>query len=311
MPKIVLKRKMMNCTSTSHHIVESSSIKDVLRHANEETLVIFDIDESLIYNVFDDGQGLRFMPSILLEESKRFFLDVIFSANAEKALPLATKIPKKVALPLLKKYFEKAVQNILISGNYWKNAKSAVRSIPVEKTTAQIVDTLQRSNIPTMAYTARSWSAMELIVSSLQSVGISFTNSRIYDGSLVQQASETSGFGFKDGILTLILKGRGNFPKPENKGRSLMSFFDAIGNPKRVLFVDNCREIVENVVEECSSRKIPVTGIWYREYEKNIRSLTEGEKKQLLDFSQTDNWWQIDHDADEIRRYISSAAKGF
>jgi hypothetical protein len=101
-----------------------------------------------------------------------------------------------------------------------------------------------------------------------------------------------------------------NLEEAKAKDAALIGFFKATKCPKKVLFIDNHKEIVENVVKACSREKINVTGFWYRAYEKNSRSLTKSEKEQLVAFSEQNNWWLLDHNTEEINRHISSAAKG-
>jgi len=174
-----------------------------------------------------------------------------------------------------------------------------------ENDTAHIASSILKLNIPTMAYTARSWNAINFILETLLKVGISFAATLVSSASTVQQPTETTGFGFKDGVLTLILRNQMDLTETKDKGGFLIAFLTAIGFPyKKILFIDNCYKTVVNVVRACSQQMIPATGIWYRKSEEKVRAFTDREKEELVTFSRENNWWQIEHDHDDIRRHL-------
>ena len=63
--------------SSSTQIIETSTLEDITLYADKNSLVIFDIDDTLLINSFTNGKGLQFIPSKLSDESRKFIFIII------------------------------------------------------------------------------------------------------------------------------------------------------------------------------------------------------------------------------------------
>lgn len=127
------------------HIVEEKSINKALGSVDNETLVVFDLDST----VLEPAQTLGSDPWFYIS------LDDFVAKGMDK---------KEAAEFMLRK---------------WVPLQRATEVKPVEKNTAEAIASLQKSGIKVVALTARSYDLAELTVKQLASIGVDFTKSTI------------------------------------------------------------------------------------------------------------------------------------
>lgn len=141
-PAYVSRTQDQQHTSCISRIIESSSIRDILEYAQDaKTLIVFDLDNTLVYPAQDVGSDPWFFH--LLNEK------IASGLTREEALA--------IVLPM---YFE-VYNHITLS--------------PVEPDSTTILATLQNNGIPTVALTTRSLPLVERTKIHLKETGFNFS----------------------------------------------------------------------------------------------------------------------------------------
>jgi hypothetical protein len=218
-------------------IIETKKISDVLTHVNKETLVIFDIDNTLIEPVSFIGGTAWFR-----HETDRLIKK---GGNIEE---LAEKFSA-----------------------LWGRVQPFIKIKTVESNTANVVKQLHEKDIYTMGLTGRSFKLEQITVDQLCSVDISIDNKTIYKNRLGFSGST----GFFGGVLSVGPTG--------HKGEVLDSFFRKINyNAKRILFIDDDPEYIEEVETVVNSKKIDFVGIRYRAADDRIEKFDPAKADEEL-----------------------------
>lgn len=144
-------------------IIESKKIVDVLNHADQKTLVIFDIDNTLVETVQEFGS-------------------LAWHANMTK------KLRSKGT-----EYFQ-AMQKTCAA---FAEIENLVSFKTIEPETLEVVKTLNQQNIPNMVLTKRMFSTKRSVVKQLRSTGLEFSQNTIHD----KEIKFTELRGFAEGIL--------------------------------------------------------------------------------------------------------------
>jgi len=294
---------------TQSVFIESQKISDVLSIANQNTLVIFDVNQTLIHSCFSPNGETSLTPELLSKETQQSLLKEAVSKNVEAILSIVQteeREQKKV-----RAYLEKRITNIITKkvygGQYWENLTARGSTISVEEDTAQTIHRLQEQHIPTMAFTAKERKAVEFLTQSLQSVDISFTKGPFSDIKLSKKCTETEpGFWFENGILFTRREKKASFTKIDTKGNLLVSFLKRLPvhpKPEKFIFVDNRKELVQDVIDECNRNDIQITGIWYNS--ECTKVVQKGEHSPTPPSSpEVGDWWLLK--SDRLKKVMSS-----
>jgi FMN phosphatase YigB (HAD superfamily) len=225
---------------TIHSINEA---REEFLKADQQTLVVFDVDETLLcyYSV-----GL--------------FIAYDLGAIPEEDMPYALKMKDEFVSYLNKVGRERA--NALFNSFYLTKSSGEL----VEPAFVQTIHDLQVRGAKTVALTALPGGQFgsvrcgrTLRYDILKHHGIDFRSSfnsefLVFDGL---NAYNNEYPMFYKGILFASYK--------NNKGVVLGAFFDRIGwTPKKVLFFDDNNDRVKDVCNEMKKRSIPCQGYWYR-----------------------------------------------
>jgi len=150
-------------------VIESNRISDVLHHADEKTLVIFDVDNTLIMPETHVGGSAWFMHMIQMFCDKGLSEQEAIEKVYEFFVQLQHFIPIKM----------------------------------VEYDTADVIQKLHARAVKTLGLTGRGFSLSRQTVAQLQSVNISIGTNTIHDKEIVFNAR----VGFFNGILSLNADG--------------------------------------------------------------------------------------------------------
>jgi hypothetical protein len=147
LPTYVLHTQKQQDPVYTSRILESSSIRDILWYAqNQKTLVVFDLDNTLVYANQDLG-------------SDAWFFDVL---NEKIASGLSREEALAIVLPM---YYEVS-NHITLSS--------------VEPDSPAVLSTLQNNGIPTVALTTRSLPLVERTKIQVQDAGFNFAACKLF-----------------------------------------------------------------------------------------------------------------------------------
>jgi len=150
-------------------IIESNSFSEILNHVDEKTLVLFDIDGTLIE------------PTSLLGGPAWFAH--VFAMLSKKGLEEEVVVEKTYAA--------------------WVRLQKTISVRTIEKNTADVVKKIHEKNVQTMALTGRAFGDSEMTFNQLKSVNISFEKNTIHNEVL----DFGNRNGFYRGILSAGLTG--------------------------------------------------------------------------------------------------------
>lgn len=225
---------------TIHSIDE---VRDELLKADQQTLVVFDVDETLLCN-YQVGLFIAYDLAAVPEQDMQYALkmkDRFHSYRDRVGVDHANAVFNSF-------YLTKSTEQL------------------VENSLAQTIRGLQVRGVKTIALTAVPGGqvgsvrcARILRYDTLRKHHVDFSSSFKIDplvfDNLIAYNNEYPMF-YK-GILFANYK--------NNKGVVLGAFFDRIGwTPKKVLFFDDAHKRVEEVCEEMQRRSIACQGYWYR-----------------------------------------------
>jgi len=223
-------------------ITEIDSLKQassVLDAADNDTLVVFDIDETLTL------PDIRFQKLFIASEAGKHFWDELVKHKDSQKDP--------------EKYLELITSKII--------AKTPNQL--VEPITVDIIRKLQAKGVKVIALTDAPVSSYGIDPSvpksrwqNLNFVGIDFS------ASFSQETIELTSLTSKKGLHPLYYKGI-ILTDMISKGECLIAFLDSIKwTPKKIIFFDDKAKKVESVRDEVEKRKIPFKGYIYKGVEK-------------------------------------------
>ena len=287
-------------------VYESYDIADVLKYANKDSLVVFDIDQTLLDFFLKnkagdalclDGAAYRLDVAFVIQNAVEKYFDKVweqvYKAGVEKE-------KKNEVLKLFEKYLEKPIDQLLhkVPIDKYLVIKAA------EDKTLEVIDQLQQDGTKTMAFTARNWKNIKGTEGHLSEAGIDMSKNTVYEKEIVvEPENKDNGFGFRNGILSIVPN---KDVQGKDKGSVLGKFLDAISFvPKKVIFVDDTKKHVDSVAQEFKSRNIPTVALWYKFLNKSESrsSLTQGELR-LREFFWGKDWYKLDVNVDDAVKYI-------
>lgn len=240
-------------TCTSYYrwstITEIDSFKQasaVLDAADNDTLVVFDIDETLTL------PDIRFQKWFIANEAGKHFWDELVKHKDTQKDP--------------EKYLELIISKIGV-----KTPNKLVEPITVDiirKLQAKGVKVIALTDAPVSSYGIDP-SVPKLRWQNLNLVEIDFS------ASFPQETIELSTLTSKKGLHPLYYKGI-LLTDMVSKGACLVAFLDTIGwTPKKIIFFDDKAKKVESVRDELKKRNIPFQGYIYKGVEKLPHVLDE------------------------------------
>lgn len=269
-------------------IITTNTIQDVSKFADKNTLIIFDIDLTLLREALKDkmetnhffNSGLyRLVDKFVLEYNSKKLISIMKQNNP-------TLSNKKINSDLREKVNQHMVK-------IWQLIEPKISYIPMEKGIPELMEELHAKKIKTMAFTAREWKMHTSTLNDLNNANINIDANTIYEGKiLVKPENGKYGYGYKNGIISLI-RGK-KFTKATQKGRVLRNFFKKINfTPKKVIFIDNRMDNVQDVFKYLKHKNIPTLGIWYKyqNYDKN--AFLKKEDINIISNYLGQNWWKI------------------
>jgi hypothetical protein len=230
------------CSTEIKKINSIVEAKEELLKADKQTLVVFDIDQTLVDLAIKAGQA-RYKNNKLFQK---------YSAMLQQYIQ-----DKQTKTPNYHEIFESKL---------WLNIPPQL----IELETLNIIKDLQSRGIKIIALTAIHAGKLGLINSMaknryeyLKKVGIDFSS------SFPEQSIELKNFMSQRVTYPAYYKGiicAATWTEHKNsKGQALATFIEAIKwTPKKVLFFDDSRKNVESVVSEMKKRDIPCLGFLYR-----------------------------------------------
>lgn len=212
--------------SASAEIIEVKHLTDLKKQLKPETLVIFDLDNTLMEPVQDLGtdhwgsyQIQKYMKQGLSKEAAC----------------------KKVQFEWM------AVQNI-------------TQVKPVEPSTPKLIEELQKSGYQMIGLTGRSQEMSALTTHQLDAIGVDLNKTAPNKEDVLFKSDQTLLKSFP-----WVLYHHGTiFTARMDKGKALFTLLDKVGcSPKRIVFADDKRSALEQVEKACQERKIPFVGLRY------------------------------------------------
>ena len=216
-------------------IIECQRMDDIFRHVTERTLVILDVDNTLIEPVQELGNDQWFHYRIKQRQAQ----------GQPWADALERTIPEWVA-----------IQNV-----------TQVKL--VEEGCDEIVSQLQRRRHPVMGMTTRGLGMSTRTVEQLRSVGIDLsktspTKEELFFTNINSRLGDMHGVLFCGGIL---------FTAGTDKGSAFAKFLDTLSfRPTAVVFVNDKRDHITPIEEVCKERGISFVGLRYGFLDAKVKS---------------------------------------
>lgn len=142
----------------------------------------------------------------------------------------------------------------------WIKAQAMCSVKACEKSCVSLLLSMQNRGIVIMGLTHRQPSMSDVTVNQVASLGFDFSKTACFKHTFVMPANPS--ILYSQGILFV-----GDFNK---KGEVLVSFFDVANQmPKRIVFIDDKKENVEEVQYTLSSHQIEYVGVHYTAVENS------------------------------------------
>ena len=206
-------------------IIESNSIEDVLKHVTDDSLVVFDLDDTLVVADNESGVG-----------TSRWFEETVHRDCKENGVSI-----------------EEAIERFMPS---WFAIHNRIGLRPVEKKTLQVITDLQERGIRIMGLTVRGIPMAKRTEVQLREAGISISHNTIYKESCDIIVNDKKYGHFHAGVVFLEEGAR--------KGEVLFAFLDKIGySSSHILFVDDHERHVNSVADLARQKGVSLVAILY------------------------------------------------
>ena len=220
-------------THASADVREAASIAQIQPHVDQSTLVVFDIDNTLL------------RPTTYLGSDEWYY----FLVNSYKLQGIEER-----------EAHTKAVAT-------WNRTQYVIQAKPVETITPGIIGTWQQQGITVMGLTARSTDIADITRKRLVSAGIDFTQRPLTKDSMHVAASDLGSQEdalFKDGVFYV---GLGN-----EKGSALSHILTKLAiKPTRIIFVDDKAHHTAEVDSVMTKANIPCIAFRYGACDEDVR----------------------------------------
>lgn len=220
----------------SAKIVEIKNIVEVEKHfkKTKKLLVIFDIDNTIAESTKPEGGDQWFYAAIQYFQQQ----GLNYKETYNKILPLYIEFNKKNGIKL------------------------------VEKEVVNVIQQLQKNNIPVIALTARSGSIIKTTINQLKNLAIDFSK-----GSIAHHVVSFEKFSipalFQQGII---------FCGDNNKGETLKKFLKQTNlKPKKIIFIDDKRKCLSQVESTLKNSSIKFIGLRYGFLDEKVKQFNFSE----------------------------------
>jgi hypothetical protein len=210
-------------------IIETTQIKDAFAHVDQDTLVLIDMDDTLVQSALSVGSGAW----------RNYVRKQLGQINVDLSQPFNDH-------------------------DAWTYA--AAKIVPVKAVEEEIVPWIakqQELGTPVFCFTARGrnmWYATpfdqidQLTISQQRMVGVDFSKTKV-----PAELEKTNPLYFYQGTF---------YAKPFKKGEFLAKIFEETGyRPKKVVFIEDHEEAVKSVDAKLTEAQIPHVCIWYKKVE--------------------------------------------
>lgn len=215
-------------------IHEIKHMAEILSAIQDDTLLVFDIDNTLIEPVGNLGSDQWF-----------YYLYKIYKING-----LDEKLTQQQAL------------------RAWNHAQSLIAVRAAETSIPDLIKSQQKRGLKMLALTARSVEISQKTSQQLASVNISFSDHSVLDKDLeIDQGTLQSEHGafFRNGVMYV---GEGN-----DKGQVLSYFLQQLHlNPKRIVYVDDKSHHVQAVDRALAALNIPCFCFRYGALDEKVKA---------------------------------------
>lgn len=247
---------------------DTKVIENVLASIDADTLVIFDVDDVLMY-----------------PEDK-----ILRSQNADACKVLVKQLKQRVG----KDKIQDITSIILL----------ARKNKPVDPKMIKLIDTLQKNNIKVLALTNCATGKFGLIpntenwrISELKSHGYYFYKSwpdlKDINLKLVMKDSNDASPVYKEGVLFVDQTGE--------KGAVLDAFLTSIKiTPKRIVFIDDKSKNLVSVAEFAKQNNIEFIGIEYTKALEEKEALNKNIAQLQFEVLEKEKKWISDTEADKL-----------
>lgn len=214
-------------------ITEIKTFQEALPFIDKDTLLVFDVDNTLI------------TPTTAIGSDQWFYC--LYDVYGKK--PLA----------------DRSLDQKLMS--FWNQVQSKIEVRPVEKRTPDFVREQQARGIRTMGLTARTSDILRVTLRQLSSIGVHLENNTVYKGMMTLSAKllgTADTAYFKNGVLSV---GESN-----SKGAVFTQFLKKLKlAPKKVVYIDDREKHVKTMEAELAKMKIPYFGFRYGALDQEVK----------------------------------------
>jgi hypothetical protein len=280
----------------SSEIITINSIEDVIKFANKDSLIIFDIDHTLLkeYLVNKENKILHIdscLYNLIDQYIVKFNTDKVISDKNLKDNKETRRKLKSLILPFTN----------LKMVEIWEKVEPQIKYELTETNIPQILSILHNKEIKTIAFTAREYDLQDSTLEELKAVNINLNKIPLYKNQILEKPKSLQyGYGYKDGVISLI-RGK-DFTEKTQKGRILIEFFKKINfKPNNIIFIDNRLDNVTDVFNVLNSENIKTIGLFYNNIKSDKkRTITKKEINFIASIA-GNNWWHTDVDLKKLK----------
>jgi hypothetical protein len=154
-------------------------------------------------------------------------------------------------------------EGVMLALGQWVSIQNKTKVKPVELSTAQFIENLQKGGWKVMGLTTRGLEMATKTLEQLKSIGIDFDRAAPFSQEIIFE--HIQGAVYRGGVL---------FSIGTNKGPLLFQFFKQTGyQPKKIFFVDDKEKYLRDVENHCAERQIPFVGIRYGFLDEKVKNL--------------------------------------
>ena len=208
----------------SSDLIEVKNFEDILEYIQEDSIVLFDIDDTIL------------IPEQMLG-CDEWFLH-IFQKYQEEGLP-----------------FEEAKNRAV---HEWRVVRHMTGMELVEETAPEVIKKIQEKNIPVIGFTTQGYYLSDITNKSLNDKGVDFSLTAPHEEDFyftLMQKEKKHPLLFQNGIL---------FTGGTHKGDSFFEFCNRINyEPKHVIFLNDKASHLQEIEVHAINREVPFTGLRY------------------------------------------------
>lgn len=212
---------------------EIKSFNEALPYIDQDTLLVFDVDNTLI------------TPTTAIGSDQWFYC--LYDVYGKK--------------PLENRGLDKKLMD------FWNQVQSKIQVRPVEKLGPEFVRQQQAQGIKMMALTARTSDILSVTIQQLASIGVHLEKNTIFSGvmKLSKKLLGTADTAFfNHGVLSV---GESN-----SKGSVFTQFLKKLKfTPKKVVYIDDREKHVKTMEAELGKMKIPYFGFRYGALDQEVK----------------------------------------